>query len=208
MANTTVSSSGKNYIVTILFAIGLLLFLAPFLEFRVTTGVVGSIGWRFTGTDLLTGQRGKINGPNFNDDFSDTSSSGGFSDMNYYVLAALIFAIIGLVLSFSGKRKPVTGIMGVLSGLALIGLFIDIRQQFGKATGGDANIFGAGVSLDFTPWFYISLLSFLAAAFISFRRNKTTASHETPPKNAPQLPIVNPGDQSEFPKSASESEIG
>jgi len=208
MTNTTVSSSEKNYIVTILFAIGLLLFLAPFLEFKVTTGIIGSLGWKFTGTDLLIGNRGKVSGGNFNDDFSNASSSGEFSDMNYYALAALIFAVIGLILSFSGKRKPVTGIMGILSGIALIGLFIDIRQQFGKATGGDANIFGAGVSLDFTPWFYISLLSFLAAAFISFRRNKTTSSYEAPPKNAPQVPLGNPGDQSEFPKSASESEIG
>jgi hypothetical protein len=207
MANTSTNSQGKNYTVTILFAIGLLLFLAPFVEFKINTGIVGGFAWRFTGTDLLTGQRGKTTGPKLDDDFSVTSS-GGFEDMNYYVLAAIIFALIGLLLSFAGRRKPSAGIMGILSALALIGLFIDIKQDFGKVTGGDADFFGTGVALDFTPWFFISLLSFIAAAIISFRRSKAHSPAETPPKNAPQLPIENPGDQSEFPKAASESEIG
>jgi hypothetical protein len=44
-----------------------------------------------------------------------------------------------------------------------------------------------------------------AAAIILFWKKD---NDEKPPKNAPQVPIVNPGEQSEFTTSASESEVG
>ena len=46
-----------------------------------------------------------------------------------------------------------------------------------------------------------------AAAFF-FLKKKNQNAGETPPKKAPQLSIENPGEQSEFTTSASESEIG
>ena len=47
-----------------------------------------------------------------------------------------------------------------------------------------------------------------AAAAIFLWWKKESEKEEMPPKNAPQVPINNPGDQSEFTTSASESEIG
>lgn len=38
--------------------------------------------------------------------------------------------------------------------------------------------------------------------------NKKKDRREKPPKGAPQIRVENPGDQSEFPNSASESELG
>ena len=46
------------------------------------------------------------------------------------------------------------------------------------------------------------------AATVFFLKKRKDQPDEQPPKNAPQLDIENPGDQSEFPKSASESELG
>ncbi|MGZ8536981.1 MAG: LPXTG cell wall anchor domain-containing protein [Flavisolibacter sp.] len=46
-----------------------------------------------------------------------------------------------------------------------------------------------------------------AAAVFFIRKNKSSQG-EKPPKKAPQLPIHNPGDQSEFTTTATESEIG
>ena len=43
-----------------------------------------------------------------------------------------------------------------------------------------------------------------AAIFFFWKREKDEKS----PKNAPQVPIENPGEQSEFTTSASESEVG
>jgi hypothetical protein len=42
--------------------------------------------------------------------------------------------------------------------------------------------------------------------FFWIRRNQDNEAK--PPKKAPQVPVKNPGDQSEFTTSASESEIG
>jgi len=46
------------------------------------------------------------------------------------------------------------------------------------------------------------------AAAIFFFLRKGDEMEEKPPKKAPQVPIDNPGEQSEFTTSASESEIG
>ena len=46
-----------------------------------------------------------------------------------------------------------------------------------------------------------------AAAIFLVRKNKSHTEGK-PPKKAPQVAVDNPGDQSEFPKSASESELG
>lgn len=45
-----------------------------------------------------------------------------------------------------------------------------------------------------------------AAAIFFFLKKKEDI--EKPPKKAPQVPVDNPGDQSEFTTSASDSEIG
>ena len=47
-----------------------------------------------------------------------------------------------------------------------------------------------------------------AAAVIFLWRKKEMENEEKPPRDAPQVPINNPGEQSEFTTSASESEIG
>jgi LPXTG-motif cell wall-anchored protein len=48
----------------------------------------------------------------------------------------------------------------------------------------------------------------IATVAIFFFQKKKKESDNLPPKKAPQLPIDNPGEQSEFTTSASESEIG
>ena len=48
----------------------------------------------------------------------------------------------------------------------------------------------------------------LATVAVIFFQKKKKEADNLPPKKAPQLPIDNPGEQSEFTTSASESEIG
>ena len=56
-------------------------------------------------------------------------------------------------------------------------------------------------------WFGIgAALATLATLFLI--RKKGNTQSEKPPKKAPQVPIANPGDQSEFITTASESEVG
>lgn len=54
----------------------------------------------------------------------------------------------------------------------------------------------------------IGIVAVLATIAIFFIRRKKTEKGEIPPRKAPQLSIENPGEQSEFITSASESEIG
>jgi len=49
-------------------------------------------------------------------------------------------------------------------------------------------------------------LATAAAIFILWKGDNN--SEEKPPRNAPQVPVDNPGEQSEFTTSASESEVG
>lgn len=52
----------------------------------------------------------------------------------------------------------------------------------------------------------VTALAAAAAIFFFWKRKQQV--EERPPKKAPQLPIANPGEQSEFVTAASESEIG
>lgn len=48
----------------------------------------------------------------------------------------------------------------------------------------------------------------ITLATLFMLRKKEEGNSEKPPKKAPQVPINNPGEQSEFTTAASESEIG
>jgi hypothetical protein len=55
----------------------------------------------------------------------------------------------------------------------------------------------------------IASLVVVATTAYLFVRRRNRHNEEKPPKNAPQLPINNPGDQSNFPAGpTSESELG
>jgi hypothetical protein len=51
-------------------------------------------------------------------------------------------------------------------------------------------------------------ISAIAAAVAAVLLIKRKDEEEKPPKNAPQVPVTNPGDQSEFTTAASASDLG
>lgn len=139
---------------------------------------------KVNGAELATGF--EIKGPDSGNSFLDGLGNGQsrtrtrFSnndkkDPNVYALAALALGALGLLLSFSNARLG--GVGGVLTGslaaVSLIGLLVDIQKQV-KADlslkGGDA---GIKIAVDFTPWFYLAVISFIAAAYFSYKRIKT-----------------------------------
>lgn len=110
-------------------------------------------------------------------------------DPNLYAMIALGLGLLGLGLSFVKAKAAAGGAIatGLASAAALIGLMIDIKQKVKidyPDTGGSAeNDFEKGINkigktvsetmnitVDFTPWFYIALIAFLAAAFFSYKR--------------------------------------
>lgn len=102
---------------------------------------------------------------------------------NYFVIAAFGLGVIGFALSFANARAGLTGAMitAALSAASMIGLVFDLKNQVKiKDPGlGDNNNMDFGlnsnspITVDFTAWFYMSLLAFLIAAFFCYKRGQT-----------------------------------
>ncbi|HEV7779905.1 MAG TPA: hypothetical protein VGO58_01495 [Chitinophagaceae bacterium] len=116
-------------------------------------------------------------------------------DPNLYAMIALGLGVLGLLLSFTNAKAAIGGAMvtGIASAGALIGMMLDIKKKAktdfnmpdldGKT--GDNDIGGTidkigdkmnqvtdkiDISIDFTAWFYLAVVAFLAAAFFCYRR--------------------------------------
>ena len=204
----------SKYTTTVAFAVALLLFLLPFVEFRcngVTVAQNTGIGLAF-GNDYQLGSDLESMRKSLNDE-RELKKEGPASDSGkVYVFAiiALLLGITGMALSLTGIRKGIVNTLtGVLAALSLLALMLQVNSDFDEqaASGRNEVSESVKVSIAFTIWYYLSLVCFLAAAFFSFKRGQLLARNEAP-ANAPQLDLDNPGEQSDFPKSASESEIG
>lgn len=164
----------------IAFAAGLLVFLLPFVEIRCNNMSLKKV----SGAELATGFKMDALGTDnslfnnldkgLNGNTGSNSSNSGKKDPNVYALAALVLGALGLLLSFSNiKAGGIGGVLtGALAAASLIGLWIDIRKQLKtdlsvKDVGADVSI-----SVDFTPWFYISVVGFITAAYFSYKRMK------------------------------------
>ena len=124
-----------------------------------------------------------------------TTSGSEKKDPNMFAMIALGLGVLGLLLSFAKAKVAMAGAMvtGLLSAGALIGLMMDIKKQVklempGKSDRNDGdNLFkgldnlgdNMGVSVDFTPWFYIAIIAFLAAAFFCYKRMSSGAKTQT-----------------------------
>jgi hypothetical protein len=125
-----------------------------------------------------------------------TTTKTDEKDPNLYAMIALGLGVIGLGLCFV-KNKMAAGsgmVAGVLGAAALIGLMLDIKKEVktnmlgGLAdktkdvTKGDVpeldtglnkigdQLSGLNISVDFTPWFYIAVIAFLAGVFFCYKR--------------------------------------
>ncbi len=131
--------------------------------------------------------------------------------MYVLALAALILGVVGLGVSLSNMRSgpSVNVIIGAMAALCLIVLMFQISADVkGEAKPGKSSDFSEAVkvSVHYTFWFYLSVCSFLAAAFFAYKHRQLLPV--SLPERAPQLDLQNPTDQSEFPRAPSESEIG
>jgi hypothetical protein len=198
------------------YLVGVLLFFLPFVEIKCSNTTVA----RNTGFGLAIGsefkpgdQTGTIGNPITNR-FGDKNDAGvrmnDEKDGKMYVLAlaALLLGVAGLLLSFLNPgTSRITMIIGIVCAVLLIATMVQFKSDFkNKMSKQDTqNEFAQGlITADFTFWFYLSVVSFLAAAFFSWKRSQLSSAAA----DIPQVKIENPGDQSEFPRSPSESDIG
>jgi hypothetical protein len=172
---------------TVAFAVGILLFLLPFSEIKCNQTVFANK----SGLGFVMGSDWKAVS-NFGDKENTTTKTNKEKEGNtqYFAIAALALAMLGLLLSFSNaKSGGMAGVVtGVLSAGALIGMMIELKKWFNDSLAKDAinqtqnNTDNFGLdklgntlndikpTLNFTPWFYVAIIAFLAAAFFSYRR--------------------------------------
>ncbi len=167
---------------TISFAVGILLFLLPFAE--VKCGSVTLVG--NTGIGLVIGSPwktamglgdneyfNKLKGPS--EKTTREMLTGG---PNIFAILALVFAAAGMAVSFSNHRtRSMAGMStGILAALMLIALLIQYKLAMHSALSSSEDTkdidMSMMVKLKFTTWYYLSLASFAAAAFFSYRHSR------------------------------------
>lgn len=174
---------------SVAFGIGVLLFFMPFLDIKCNTMILQKV----SGVQLATGFEIKSPG-------SDNTLVGSFENMdkgdvkvnkgeqkepNILALIALILGVIGLILSLLNAKAGGAGgiITGILAAVALIATMIDVKSKLkaempglqNRARGESVSGFdklgdSIYIAIDFTPWFYIAVISFLVAAFFCYKR--------------------------------------
>ena len=195
--NITTSSAvpgmfGTRIPSSVAFAVGMLLFFLPFADLKCNNTKLASQ----TGLGFVMGKEWKESGSKSKDLFgtNDNKSSGldnkkDKKEGQIYALAALGLAMLGFLLSFANaKIGGSTGILtGILSAGALIGLMIHIKNFISKQPATSQNNNDGNFNLnigndmkttiEFTPWFYVAVIAFLAAAFFSYRRISATGKN-------------------------------
>lgn len=179
---------------SIAFGIGVLLFFMPFLDIKCNTMVLQKV----SGVQLATGFQIKSPGSdntlvggfeNMNDRDTKATTKGEKKEPNMLALAALVLGVIGLVFALLNTKTGGTGgiITGILAAVALIATMIDVKSKVkaempdlrNRPRGDDASGFdklgdSIYIAVDFTPWFYIAVIAFLAAAFFCYKRMQET----------------------------------
>ena len=160
--NSGTVSISVNKLSSIPFLLGVLLFLAPFIDIRCNNVSLQQV----SGISLATGFEVRTNNENslFNnfkvkdDDLS--FKNGGKREGNLYALLALIIGLAGaVVLLLKFKSREILGIIaGIGSAAALIGLMIDIRSQVKLDLSARTDFADISLVIAFTPWFYLAVM--------------------------------------------------
>lgn len=181
------------------FAVGVLLFLMPFIDIKCN----GVSLQQVKGFELATGFEMKKTSTNpYLDDIKtdgvDTeikkaTTGSDKKEANLFAMVALGLGVLGLILSFTNVRAAVGGaaIAGVAATGAMIGLMLDVKKKVkmdlpdlsnqtpDNDVGDTVDKIGSeikdvadklNITVDFTPWFYIAAVAFLVAAFFCYRR--------------------------------------
>lgn len=172
----------KRYTASFSFAAGIILFLLPFAELKCSSVTLAGN----TGTGIAFGKKWKVTMTGENSEFMDKINEeikGGKNDVmktgiNPFALGALVVGFLGLMLTFiNHKLRPAIGICtGILAALLLIALMVHfkilLRSSLNSKGKDSPYDMGMILKIQFTIWYYISLISFAAAAFFSYQHHK------------------------------------
>ena len=170
---------------SVAFVVAILLFLLPFSEIKCG----GSALMNNTGVGFALGKEWKVAGGYGKDMLKEMDTkTGGKKQGNaqYFIIGALIVGVLGLLFSLaSEKTGPKMGIIaGVLGAGILVAFMFDLKKWFNDGLAKQAaekskegtdslgldKMGDMSFSIAFTPWFYIAVIAFLAAAFFCYKR--------------------------------------
>jgi len=181
---------------TVAFGLALLLFFMPFLEIKCNSITLQKV----SGAQLATGF--EIKGPGSDDsvvgsfdkmntDHSRVSHSRGKNDPNVFALLSLVLGVVGFVMSLIDKKGALTSgvISGILGTVSLIATLIDVKRKvkmdLPEMTGRSSNTGSTDleklgdsmyIAVDFTAWYYITVLVFVVATWLCFKRMQRSYS--------------------------------
>lgn len=176
---TAATSSSKFNFTAISFLVGVLLFLLPFVDIKCNGQTLASntgIGLAF-GTDYKT--QGSIK--SMENDFGKNTEKQTTQKQNgkMYVVAliALALGVTGFIVSLLNvKPFSLALVIASLSALCLLVLMIQLQMDIkSQSTTNDMDVNlkdNIKVTAEFTAWYYLSIISFIAAAFFSYRRKQ------------------------------------
>lgn len=174
---------------SVAFLVAMLLFLLPFSEIRCG----GSALMNNTGLGFALGKEWKIAGGYGKDmlkDMDSKTSNEKDKTVQILIIAGLGLGVLGLLFSLTGSATGAR--MGIVSGVlgagTLVAFMFILKKWFNdglakqaaeKAKDGTDSLGldkmgNMSFSLAFTPWFYISVVAFLCAAFFCYKRMTTS----------------------------------
>jgi len=195
--STSPNVFGTKIPTSVAFVVAVLLFFMPFIDIKCNNmslqqvnGVQLATGFKMKNNSSDNSFLNDLKTDEVDKTITKTATKSDQKDPNLFALVALGLGVIGLILSFTNAKAAIGGAMitGVLSAASLVGLMIDIKKKVkldmsntsGDSDGGMLNksvdkigktmTDSMKISVDFTPWFYIAVIAFLAAAVFSYMR--------------------------------------
>jgi hypothetical protein len=191
---------GTKMPATVAFAVAILLFLMPFIDIKCNnmslqqvSGIQLATGFKMKNSSSDNSFLNDVKTDTVDKGITKAATKTDKEEPNLYAMIALGLGVLGLLLSFTRAKAAISGAMvtGVASAGALIGMMLDIKKKAkldmpnlsdktpDNDVGNTIDKIGdkmsgltdkMNISVDFTPWFYISVIAFLAAAFFCYKR--------------------------------------
>jgi predicted RND superfamily exporter protein len=185
---------------TVAFAVGILLFFMPFVDIKcndmslqTVSGVQLATGFKMKNSSSDNSFLNDLKSDTVDETITKTTTKTDKKEPNLYAMVALGLGVVGLILSFTNSRASMG--MGIVAGVAaagaLIGLMLDVKKKVkldlpdmsdktpDNDVGNTIDKVGKEVdnladtmrlTVDFTPWFFVAVVAFLAAAFFCYKR--------------------------------------
>lgn len=181
--NDTLPFFRQKHPVTISFTLGILLFFLPFAEIKCAsvtlasnTGLGIAIGteWNVALADTTKNLLGEMS------DKEKIDKSLGDIGPNIFAIVSIISGLAGLAFYLTKNRHKnlISMCAGIIAAIMLIAVMIAFNISISNALNDDSRTetVNAGVrkiiGIKFTFWYYISVISFILAAFLSYKHYK------------------------------------